>query len=66
MQHGNGSVVITLVSPTFAGTPGTPNCYGKSISALAQQFGGLPAAAEVLGLTNITALQTVISRFWES
>jgi hypothetical protein len=33
----------------FAGTPGKANCHGKSVSALAKQFGGLNNAAAALG-----------------
>src|SRR5262245_40229641 len=34
--------------PKFAGTPGYSNCYGKSTSALTQQYGGLGNAAAAL------------------
>jgi hypothetical protein len=33
---------------TFAGTPGAPNCKGKSVSTLSQEFGTLDAAASAL------------------
>ena len=36
-------------STEFAGTPGKANCHGKSVSALAKQYGGLAAAAAALG-----------------
>jgi hypothetical protein len=52
-----------LLTPEFAGTPGAANCHGKSVSALAQQFGGLPAAATALRFANVVALQTAISVF---
>jgi YVTN family beta-propeller protein len=39
-----------FIQPRFAGTPGNGNCPGKSVSALAQTFGGLNAAAIALGL----------------
>lgn len=48
----------TLV--TFAGTPGQANCQGKSVSALAQQYNGLSAAASALGFQGVQALQTAI------
>jgi len=32
-------------STEFAGTPGKASCHGKSVSALAKQYGGLAAAA---------------------
>jgi hypothetical protein len=62
---GNGEVVINLVSPVFAGTPGKANCHGKSVSALAQQFGGLNNAAEALGYPSVDALQNAIMEFCE-
>jgi hypothetical protein len=63
VQAGNGHIMITLVSPTFAGTPGAADCHGKSVSTLAQQFGGLSAAATAVGFANVVALQTAISAF---
>jgi hypothetical protein len=60
---GNGEVVINLVSPVFAGTPGKANCHGKSVSALAKQFGGLHNAAEELGYPSVDALQNAIMEF---
>jgi hypothetical protein len=30
-----------VIAPAFAGTPGNPNCFGQSVSALARQYGGL-------------------------
>jgi hypothetical protein len=47
----------------FAGTPGEANCHGKSVSALAQQFGGLNAAARDLGFSTVQALQDAIRTF---
>jgi YVTN family beta-propeller protein len=49
--------------PQFAGTPGKPNCHGKSVSALAQQYGGLNAAAIALGFSSVAALQNAIMAF---
>ncbi len=46
-----------------AGTPGQANCHGKSISALATQFGGLNAAASALGFSSVDALQDGFSLF---
>jgi hypothetical protein len=62
---GNGKVVINLVSPVFAGTPGKPNCHGQSVSALARQFGGLNGAAEALGYASVDALQNAIMQYCE-
>jgi len=49
--------------PTFAGTPGSPNCHGKSVAALAQKYGGLAAAADALGAPSVSALQDGIRAF---
>ena len=46
-----------------AGTPGRANCHGKSVSALAHQFGGLDAAASALGFSSVEALQDAFGRF---
>lgn len=62
---GNGKVVINLVSPVFAGTPGKANCHGQSVSALARQFGGLNNAAAALGYLSVDALQAAILEFCE-
>src|SRR5881392_185312 len=37
------------IVPSFAGTPGQPNCIGQSESALARQYAGLASASQVLG-----------------
>jgi YVTN family beta-propeller protein len=50
-------------APRFAGTPGKTNCHGKSVSALARQFGGLNAAAAALGFSSVGALQNAILAF---
>ena len=44
----------------FAGTPGKANCHGKTVSALAQQFGGLDQAAITLGYQDVQTLQDAI------
>ncbi len=49
-----------FAQPVFAGTPGKANCHGKSVSALARQFGGLNAAAADLGFASVQALQDAI------
>jgi len=43
--------------------PGFSNCHGQSVSALAQQFGGLSAAAAALGYSSVKALQDAIRAF---
>ena len=45
------------------GTPGEPSCHGQSVSALARQFGGIAAAASVLGFSNVDALQGSLQEF---
>jgi hypothetical protein len=49
----------------FAGIPGEANCHGKSVSALAHQFGGLNSAAQDLGFPSVQALQDAIRAFCE-
>ena len=66
--NGAGGTVFEVTGSgfaVFAGTPGKPNCYGKSVSALAQQYGGLNAAAEALGYPSVRALQKAILEFCE-
>jgi len=46
-----------------AGTPGQANCGGKTVSALATQFGGIDAASTELGFSSVAALQDAISVF---
>jgi hypothetical protein len=50
-------------APVFAGQPGKANCHGKSVSALAQKYGGLAAAASALGFASVNALQDAIKAF---
>ena len=60
----------------FAGTPGEPNCHGRSVWALAQQYGrprpgeratnrhgGLDAAAAALGYSTVQVLQNAIAEY---
>jgi hypothetical protein len=46
-----------------AGTPGQANCHGKTVSALAAQFGVLDAASSALGFSSVAALQDAIRVF---
>jgi hypothetical protein len=48
-----------------AGTPGLANCQGKSVSALARQFGGLHAAASALRFPSVKALRQSFRAFCE-
>jgi hypothetical protein len=61
------SMTFSLTGETVpeAGTPGKANCHGKSVSALAHQFGGLDAAASALGFSSVEALQDVFRAFCE-
>jgi hypothetical protein len=59
----NGAVWVYAEPVVFAGTPGKANCHGKSVSALAQQLGGLSAAAAALGFDSVSALQDAIMAF---
>jgi hypothetical protein len=45
--------------------PGRPNCHGKSVSTLAEQFDGLDAAASTLGFSTVDALQDSLRAFCE-
>jgi hypothetical protein len=47
----------------FAGQPGTANCHGQSVAAVARQFGGLKGAAAALGFPSVQALQEAIRQF---
>jgi hypothetical protein len=48
-----------------AGVPGKPNCHGKSISALAHQFGDVDAAAAALGFSSVNELEDAFVGFCE-
>jgi hypothetical protein len=59
------NMTFSLTGDTIpeAGIPGEPNCHGKSISALARQFGGVHAAASTLGFSSVDALQDSFREF---
>src|SRR6478672_3942230 len=46
-----------------AGTPGQANCLGKTISALAQEFGDTDSAASTLGFLSVQALHDGFTLF---
>jgi hypothetical protein len=46
-----------------AGIPGRPNCHGKTVSAMAHEFGGIRNAAFSLGFSSVAALQNGIAVF---
>ena len=52
-----------FIQPRFAGTPGQSNCFGVSVAALAQQYGGLNASAAALGYLGVPALQKAIMTY---
>lgn len=53
------NMTFSLAGETIpqAGTPGREDCQGRTISALAHQFGGTDAAAFSLGFPSVQALQ---------
>jgi hypothetical protein len=61
------NMTVSLAGETVprAGTPGNANCHGKSVSALAHQFGGIQAAASALGFSSVAAMQDGFSAFCE-
>jgi hypothetical protein len=50
-------------APGFVGVPGTKNCNGVSVSALAHQFGGISNAAQAMGFGTVKNLQSAIKTF---
>lgn len=48
-----------------AGTPGQANCHGQTVSAVAEQFGGIDASVLTLGYSSTSALQDGIRVFCE-
>lgn len=49
--------------PPLAGQPGTANCQGIIVAALAHRYGGIKAAAAALKFPSVKALQAAISQF---
>jgi len=64
-DNGFAGAAWVYTKPAFAGTPGKANCHGKSVSALARQYGGLNAAAATLGYPSVQALQNAIMEVCE-
>jgi hypothetical protein len=54
-----------FAQPVFAGMPGKANCHGQSVSALAQQYGGLNNAAADLRYSSVSALQSAVMKYCE-
>lgn len=48
---------------SLAGTPGVKNCHGKTVSALAQDLGGIGHAASAFGFPSVDALQDFVRGF---
>jgi hypothetical protein len=61
----NMSFSLTGETVPAAGTPGQPNCHGQSTAALANQFGGIDAAASALGFSSASALHDGFKLFCE-
>jgi hypothetical protein len=47
----------------FAGTPGSANCHGQTVSELALRYGGMANAASALGFASVAGLQDAIRAF---
>jgi hypothetical protein len=64
-HQGPFNAAFSLAGDTIpgAGTPGRPNCHGKTISAMAREFGGIAHAALRLGYFSVDALQEGVSVF---
>jgi uncharacterized repeat protein (TIGR03803 family) len=62
----DAGTVYQILTAIFAGTPGTPNCYGQSVAALVHQYGGLAAAAAALGYPSVQALQNAVASYCAS
>jgi YVTN family beta-propeller protein len=58
-----GQFIQPATAKKFAGTPGQPNCPGVSASALARQYGSIPAAAEALGYPDVMTLTTAFTNY---
>jgi hypothetical protein len=64
-DDGFAGAAWVYTAPAFAGTPGKANCHGKSVSALARQYGGFNAAAAALDYPSVQTLQNAIMEFCE-
>jgi hypothetical protein len=53
------NMTFSLTGETIpdAGTPLHANCHGKTVAALARQFGGIDTAASMLGFSSVATLQ---------
>ena len=64
-HSGPFNMTFSLAGDTIpgAGTPGQPNCTGKTVSAMAHEFGGMHQAALSLGFFSVDALQDGVAVF---
>lgn len=62
---GTFNMTFSLAGNTIpeAGTPGQKNCHGQTVSAMANEFGGIDASASTLGYSSVDALQDGIRVF---
>jgi hypothetical protein len=56
-----GPVAVRVIG--FAGTPGSSQCHGQSVSTLAHKYGGMAKAAIALKYASVAALQADITLF---
>src|SRR5215467_1044364 len=61
----NFNMAFSLAGETVpeAGTPGDTNCHGKTMAALAQEFGSIYSAGASLGFSSVQALQDGFTLF---
>jgi hypothetical protein len=59
------NMTFSLAGETIpaAGTPGRANCHGKTVSALAHQFGGIHRAVSAVGFSSVSALQNELRAY---
>ena len=59
------NMTFSLTGETIpdAGTPGEADCRDQTVSALAEQFRGVHAAASALGFSSVQALQRTVTGF---
>jgi len=54
---------LSYIPQEIAGIPGAANCPGKTVSALAPEYGGMKNAAEALAYARVADLQNAIRQF---
>jgi len=59
------NMTFSLAGETIpdAGTPGQADCRDQTVSALAEQFGGVHVALSTLGFSSVAALQRTVTAF---